>query len=518
MSLESGIEALQNGSDVRGVAMEGVIGERVTLSSERVRLIGLAFVTWLRGQSEGRPINGAAVGRKLRIAIGHDCRLTSPDFAAALQEAFLEAGCDALQCGLSTTPAMLQSTLLDEVAADGAVMVTGSHMPFNNNGLKFFSHGREIDRDELSVILSYTRDPYRPAEVPGQEHVCNLLSLYSLRLRAEVERRLGDFAKDSARPLSCLHVVVDAGNGVGSFFVRRVLEPLGCNTQGSQFLVPDGRFPNHSANPEDYEALRSLSQRVVEQGADIGILFDSDCDRVGFVGNHGRTITRNEFVAMAARLALEEHPGSTIVTDSITSTGLTEFIQKELGGHHCRYQRGYRNVIAEAERLNREGTACWLAAETSGHAAFRENHFSDDGVWFAVKVLERLAHLKREGKEIYSLVEKLPHPESRGEWRLRLLGSDYGRSATETMSGLRQYVAQMPGWEEVNQNYDGLRVVCSNADEQGWFLLRLSLHNAEMPLNVESDLPGGVVAIIAKLKRFFRNVRTIDSTPIYQAQ
>lgn len=498
--------------------MEGVIGEPVTLTAGVCASVARAFATWLRGQSDCRAINGAEQGRHLRVAVGHDCRLTSPELAQALANATREAGCDVMMCGVCSTPAMLASTVMDEVAADGALMVTGSHLPFNRNGLKLFAHGHEVDADELTVILSHTSDPAAPAPQPGVEHVCNMLSHYSSRLRRLAEQQgpsAGEGEGERRGPLSGLRVVVDAANGVGGFFVSRVLRPLGCDTTGSQCLIPDGRFPNHPANPEDYEALRALSQRVVEVGADMGILFDSDCDRVGFVGNHGRSITRNEFVAMASRLALEEHPGSTVVTDSITSTGLTEFIEGALGGHHRRYQRGYRKVIGEAERLNRAGGSCWLAAETSGHAAFRENGFADDGAWFAVKVLLRLCRLKGEGRELYSLVEDLPHPASHGEWRLALTGSDYSSAADAVMRGLAQFVSQMAAWTLDRDNEEGLRVECHDDNEKGWFLLRLSLHSSELVLNAESELSTGVADILATLKRYLLTCRELDLSSLY---
>lgn len=509
--IDQSLLALQNGSDIRGVATDGIIGENVTLTTDKVAKLGAGFALWLHTTfkpTEERP--------RLKIAIGMDARLTGPDFAEALQKSITSVGADALCCGLSTTPAMLFSTLPDGLAIDGAIMLTGSHMSFNRNGMKFFTAGYEVDKFQLNEIIGKASDfKADPNAKHGEVHIFNLLSLYSNSLREKIRADLKDVADDPAKPLIGLKIVVDAGNGSGGFFAKRVLEPLGADTTGSQFLTPDGRFPNHVPNPEDYEAMRSISTAVLLTGADMGVIFDSDVDRVAIVDDEGRAINRNEFVAMAAAITLEEHPGTSIVTDSITSTGLKQFVEDILGGHQCRFQRGYRNVIGEAIRKDEAGEPTWLACETSGHAAFKENHFCDDGAYFATKVVIRLTKLKHEGKKLFSLIDRLPVPTESKEFRLTILNDDFTRTAAKILDGLRQYVAQIDGWEEVNLNHDGLRVMCNGTDEQGWFLFRLSLHSPVMPLNIESDVHGGSRVIIDKLKMFFRTVRSIDSSSLY---
>ena len=395
-------------------------------------------------------------------------------------------------------------------------MITGSHLTFNHNGLKFFHKGSDVSKEELQEIIEAASLKVDDnSQVYGDVHICNLQARYSKILRNKILADLAD-SPNPAQPLEGLKIVVDAGNGAGGFFAKRVLKHLGADISGSQFLMPDGRFPNHSPNPEDYEAMRSLEDAVRNANADLGIIFDSDVDRVAIVDNEGRNYNRNEFVAMASAIVLEEHPNTKIVTDSITSNGLDRFIVNILGGRHCRYQRGYRNVIAEAKRLNENGEECWLAVETSGHAAFRENNFYDDGAYFAIKVVVKLAKLKRQGKSLYSLIENLPVPADAMECRMRVTADDFGRVADDTMSGLRQFVSQVGGWEEVNKNHEGLRVLCSGDKEQGWFLIRRSLHDAVLPLNIESEVQGGAHEIANKLKLYFRNLRNVDSTSLYK--
>lgn len=499
-------QLLQNGSDIRGVATDGIIGEEISLTSDKVAAIGRGFVQWL----------WTKLGKKsLRIAVGMDCRLTNSQFTEALEESITSAGCDMLNCGLSSTPAILVTTVMPEVNADGSIMLTGSHLPFNRNGMKFFFNGSDLSKEEVSEVIVYATSQFTSDLPQGNIHIFNLLQLYSQKLRNKVCNALCDKGFDKAHPLNGLKIVVDAGNGAGAFFANRVLKPLGADISASQFLTPDGWFPNHSPNPEDYEAMRSVTNAVNYSNADLGIIFDADVDRVAFVDNEGHSISRNELVAMASAIVLEEHPNTAIVTDSITSTGLGIFITDILGGKHHRYQRGYRNVINEAKRLNDSSEPCWLAIETSGHAAFRENNFFDDGAYFAIRFVIKLAQLKREGKTLFSLIERLPVPAESLELRLSILDSDFTRIAADILSGLRQYISQIRGWEEVSQNFEGLRVMCNNENERGWFLFRLSLHDPVMPINIESDVKGGTESIISKLKLYFRNVRSIDSSVFY---
>lgn len=153
--------------------------------------------------------------------------------------------------------------------------------------------------------------------------------------------------------------------------------------------------------------MNSIMTKVISSGADFGLIFDTDVDRSAAVDGKGREIARNGIVAMAAALVAEEHPGTTVVTDSITSRQLTDFIENRLGLRHLRFKRGYKNVINKAQELNAEGIDCQLAIETSGHAALKENYFLDDGAYLATKIVIKAAQLRKEGKTLDSVIEDL---------------------------------------------------------------------------------------------------------------
>jgi len=303
---------------------------------------------------------------------------------------------------------------------------------------------------------------------------------------------------------------VDAGNGAGGFYVDKVLKPLGADTTGSQFLEPDGTFPNHVPNPEDKKAMQSICQAVIANKADFGIIFDTDVDRSAAVDFAGNELNRNRLIALISAIVLQEHPGSTIVTDSITSDGLTQFIEQDLKGIHHRFKRGYKNVIDESIRLNQSGQESWLAIETSGHGALKENYFLDDGAYLVSKLLIELAKSKLENKSLPDLIANLKEPEESAEFRIKISVDDFKSQGVRVIEQLQEFASTQTDWKIVPNNYEGLRISCSGAQESGWFLLRLSLHDPVMPLNIESNVKGGVNHIKTRLLAFFQTRESLD--------
>lgn len=482
---------LQNGSDIRGVALDGVKGEEVNLTTQVVKIIAKAFVAWL-----SRRCHNTA----LTLAVGVDSRLSGPMLKQAFIEGAIEAGARVFDFGMASTPAMFMSTVDEELKVDGAVMITASHLPFNRNGLKFFTAQGGLDKPDISVILDLASGMENApvatmSKAKGEVIPIDFMDRYSHSLVDFIRRGAG-----SKTPLQGMKIVVDAGNGAGGFFVDKVLVPLGADTTGSQFLTPDGHFPNHAPNPENKQAMTSVCQAVVAQRAHLGIIFDTDVDRSAIVDNGGHPINRNALIALIAAVILKEHPGSTVVTDSVTSDGLTDFIEQQGGVHH-RFRRGYKNVINEGKRLNSEGQPCWLAIETSGHAALRENHFLDDGAYLVAKLLVEVARLNVEGKKLQDLIETLKQPYESKEIRFHIETDDYRAYGEQVLNHLSSCVAMQPGWKIVKPNYEGMRVACENVEEQGWFLLRQSLHDPVLPLNIESNVPGGVALVEERIMR-----------------
>jgi phosphomannomutase len=490
---------LQNGSDIRGVAS----GAGATLTPEVIRRIGVAFAVWLADRV-GRSTAG------LTVSVGRDSRLSGPVLMSALMDGMSSAGVRVLDFGLASTPAMFMSTVTPGFDCDGAVMLTASHLPPERNGCKFFTALGGLDKADITELLEAAeRQAVTPASGTGGIVPTDFMNVYAAQLVTQIRRGVAH-PEHPDEPLRGLHVVVDAGNGAGGFFVDRVLRPLGADTRGSQFLEPDGRFPNHIPNPEHPDAMASLSHAVLRHGADFGIIFDPDVDRAAAVEATGREINRNRLVALAAAIVLRAHPGTTVVTDSITSDGLSAFIENDLGGIHHRFRRGYRNVINEAIRLNAEGQACWLAIETSGHAALKENHFLDDGAFLVAKLLVELAGARREGRSLTDLIAGLREPAESREFRIPVLVDDFAGLGAEVIDGLHQRAVAEGGWSVVPNTHEGVRVCCRDPGEKGWFLLRLSLHDPVLPLNIESEVEGGVARIGLRLRRFLEGFEGLD--------
>jgi len=496
---------LQNGSDIRGVALEGIPGEEVNLTKEAVRKITSSFVQWL-SSCTGKP------AEHLKISVGRDSRLSGPTLAKAITDILLETGCQVWDYGLSSTPAMYMSTILEKM--DGAIMLTASHLPFNRNGMKFFYREGGLEKEDIRNILvkaEKSGDSHR--EKTGHLYKKNFLKEYSAYLVDYIRRSAKD-SDDYNHPLHGTRILVDAGNGSGGFFASQVLEPLGANTTGSLFLEPDGHFPNHAPNPENSEALKSISEAVRKHHADLGIIFDTDVDRAALIGRDGSSINRNALIALVSAVVLEKYPGTWIVTDSITSDGLTDFIEKELGGHHHRYKRGYRNVINEAIRLNRAGKECHLAIETSGHAALKENYWLDDGAYLVSFILTKMARMRREGKHPEDLISKLKHPLEEKEFRIRIKTEDFAAYGQHVLNDLGKYAETKEGWRVITPNFEGVRIACDPEYGDGWFLLRLSLHDPVLPLNTESNTQGGIRKMIERLKGFLEKYEKLDITKL----
>ena len=181
-------------------------------------------------------------------------------------------------------------------------------MPYNRNGLKFFTVDGGLEKSEVTEVLSLASQSSAMAVSSAAIASLDLIDLYSLHLRRKICAGLCAGMYD--RPLEGMHIVVDAGNGSGGFFATKVLSELGADTTGSQFLEPDGMFPNHIPNPENEAAMQSVCKATLENHADLGVIFDTDVDRAGCVDHSGNEINRNRLVALAACIALEGNEGA----------------------------------------------------------------------------------------------------------------------------------------------------------------------------------------------------------------
>ncbi len=497
--------SLKSGSDVRGTAA----GEGIVLTGEVAGRIGAAFAKTL-ADDKGKNLED------IMIALGRDSRVSGPDLLKATAEGILSTGASVMDFQMCTTPAMYMSTITPGFEPDGAVMITASHHPWNKNGLKFFTNRGGLEGKEVEKLLktAAAMESGEAKNKPGTLLETSFLPVYMDQLSGRIRSGL---RTDDSLPLSGLHVAVDAGNGAGGFYAK-MLENLGADTSGSQFLEPDGMFPNHIPNPENPDAMKSLQKAVLQSNADLGVIFDADCDRAAVVDCDGKEINRNRLIALISAILLNERPGQTIVTDSVTSSGLKTFINQH-GGEHYRFKRGYRNVIDEAIRLNQEGIDCPLAIETSGHAALRENHFLDDGMYLVTVLIVQAMKMKKKGKHLGSLIADLKEPAEAVEIRMNITEPDFRTCGNRIIEKVLDQAGKADGWHLAPDNREGVRISfdLDGQENAGWFLLRLSVHDPVMPLNAESDCKGGIRAMMRQLYDVLKDEQGINSAELAKA-
>lgn len=494
--MKDGLLGLQNTADIRGVALENDF-RAVNMHDEDIRAIARGILKWLTYKT-GNKTN------TLRIAIGMDSRVSGPKIKKLLTEEFAHHCVSIVDCKIATTPAMFMTTIWEDYSCNCGIMITASHLPYYYNGLKIFTANGGTEKSDIKEILTFAQELYDEStqeDCRGSIREKELLEDYSNSLVRKIIKETG-----MSKPLEGLKVIVDAGNGAGGFFAGKVLETLGADTTGSQFLEPDGMFPNHEPNPENKEAMKSISSAVLAQEADLGIIFDTDVDRAAIVTDDGMEINRNNLIAMISEIVLRENPGSVIVTDSITSDGLSEFIAKRGGVHH-RFKRGYRNVINESKRINdEEDRYSALAIETSGHAALAENYFLDDGTYLIAKLLIEAARLHQEGKKLQSLIADLKQPQASVEYRLKITEPDFKAYGEKVLKHFESFARSQEGWAIVEPNYEGVKVNFGS----GWILMRMSLHEPVMPVNIEVDEKHLLETVTLRLKDFVKEQYGLD--------
>lgn len=493
------LQQLQNGSDIRGVASGGKKGEKVVLTPHVAYCIGLAFAESVASRT-------GKAAKDLKIAVGMDCRQSSRSLLESFASGVHGTGASILDCRLTSTPAMFMSCIYPETDCDGACMVTASHMGANRNGFKFFTKAGGFKKEDISALLERAQ-----ALLSGTSEEYDLQSLYASRLCDFIKK--GVQAEDYDHPLTGLKIVVDAGNGNGGFFAYKVLAPLGADISGSQFLDPDGRFPNHDPNPEENKAMRAICDATLNAKANLGLIFDTDVDRMSAVFSDGTPVSRDACIALLASIVSPGHEGATIVTDSVTSDRLTDFLENRLKMKHYPYMRGYQNVINKCRELNDSGIDCPLAMETSGHGCLKENHFLDDGAYLAVKIIIALARAHREGKRMASLLDGFSMDFSAREVRFKILDADFADYGKEVLEDFRKR-AEKSGYE-LPHTHEGVRVRFEEGKlgkrfTGGWVHLRASLHDPVMVLNMEGKTETDLYLLTLQMKNLMEDFWKLD--------
>lgn len=420
--------------------IRGLVGE--DLNDETVELLGRGIGTYLAGKGIGT------------ISLGRDVRLSSEGYRDALARGLRSTGRHVLDIGVVTTPMLYYSLFSLDVG--GGVMITGSHNPSDFNGFKVAAgrstiHGEEI-REVRRIIESgdFTRGDGAMEEASVTDAYCDEL----------VERTPMGERK--------VRVVVDAGNGVAGPTSPTILRRLGCEVT-ELYCEPDGRFPNHHPDPTLPECLKDLQSKVLETGADVGIGFDGDGDRIGVVDEKGRVIWLDTLLILYARDLLSRLPGSRIIFDVKCSHLLGDEIKKA-GGVPVMWKTGHSLI---KKKMKEEKSP--LAGEMSGHICFADNYYGYDDATFAACRLVQI--LSRADKHLSELLSDIPVTATTPEIRVECPDD----RKFEIVDEMKRYFDGRYRMIDI----DGVRIVF----DDGWGLIRPSNTQPVLVLRFEADTP-----------------------------
>ncbi len=360
--------------DIRGVVAS-------TLSANVVREIG-------------RAIGSEALARgEKTVLLGRDGRLSGQTLCEALSQGIVSTGCDVVVIGQVPTPVLYYAT--HELVHHSGVMITGSHNPPEYNGLKIVIAGETLAEKGIAALKTrIDEDRLMSAQIPGRYKHMDLNARYLNRITSDIHVQ---------RPMK---VVVDCGNGVAGELAPRLLRALGCEVV-ELFCDVDGHFPNHHPDPAKPENLSDLILAVEASGAEIGLAFDGDGDRLGVVTPKGQVIWPDRLLMLYAKDVLQRQPGAEIIYDIKSSRQVAKLVEA-LGGKATMSQTGHSRMKA---KLKQSGSP--LGGEMSGHIFFKERWYGfDDALYCAGRLLEILALDDRDADTLFaSLPDSYNTPE-----------------------------------------------------------------------------------------------------------
>ena len=432
--------------DIRGIVDQD-------LTPEIVEVLGRAFGTYFRRHG------------KRAVALGHDCRLSSPAYAAALAKGLQSTGCDVSDLGTVPTPLLYFAIFYKKYEA--GVMITGSHNPPEYNGFKMMCGEETLYGETIQEIRRLIEAGDFIRKKAGTKSDYDLVSEYQDYVLGLIKLR---------RPLK---IVVDAGNGTGGVVAVPIFRKLGCQVV-ELYCEMDGRFPHHHPDPTLPDAMSDLIRTVKETRADLGIALDGDADRIGVVDDTGRLIWGDQLMIIFSRDVLAAHPGATIISEVKATKLLYDEIAR-LGGRPIMWKTGHsliKKKIKEEHAL--------LAGEMSGHIFFADRWFGfDDAIYAATRLLEIAA---KSEQKVSAMLAGLPAMVSTPEIRVYVSDEVKFRIVDEVKAELS---AKYPVID-----IDGVRAIYP----KGWALVRASNTQAVLVLRFEAETKEDLEAIQAEVK------------------
>jgi phosphomannomutase/phosphoglucomutase len=422
----------------RAYDIRGVVGE--TLSTETAYWVGRAVGSQSIAQGESN------------VSVGRDGRLSGPELVQHLIQGLHDAGCHVSDVGLVPTPALYYAA--NVLAGKTGVMLTGSHNPKDYNGFKIVIAGDTLANEQITALHDRIKSNSLPA-AKGSVIQVNILDRYFKQIKDDIVL---------ARKLK---VVVDCGNGAAGVIAPQLIEALGCEVI-SLFAEVDGNFPNHHPDPGKLENLQDLIDKVRETGADLGLAFDGDGDRVGVVTNKGNVVYPDRLLMLFALDVLKRNPGADIIFDVKCTRRLTPLISQH-GGRPVMWKTGHSLIKKEMKR-----SGALLAGEMSGHIFFKERWFGfDDGIYSAARLLEILS---QEPQSADDLFEAFPNDISTPEINIKV--------TDVTKFSIIKALEKDAQWGDARlTSIDGVRVDYP----KGWGLVRASNTTPVLVLRFEAE-------------------------------
>ncbi len=438
-------------SSLREYDIRGIIGQ--TLSADDAYAIGRTF--------------GTVVSRAggTNVAVGRDGRLSSPELEAALIKGLVESGMQVISVGEGPTPMLYYAAYTHP--AYGAVMVTGSHNPPNYNGFKFVLNKKPFFGAQIAElgVMAAAGDVVPVAK--GSVETRDVSDAYVARL-------LKDW--DGERKLK---VIWDNGNGAAGDVLMKLVAKLPGTHKVLNGKI-DGTFPAHHPDPTVPKNLEQLITAVRKEGADVGVAFDGDADRIGLVDNEGNILFGDQFLILMARDVLREHPGATIIADVKASQVLFDEIERA-GGTPMMWKTGHSLIKAKMAE-----TSAPLAGEMSGHIFYNDKWYGfDDALYAAVRVLGVIA---RSDESVAAFRASLPMVVNTPEIR-------FDCPEERKFAVVEEVAARLKASGDKVSDTDGVRVMTAD----GWWLLRASNTQAVLVARAESKTAEGLSRLKSEL-------------------
>jgi len=450
--------------DIRGVA----VGDDAQLTPALAELVGKALGTYLPKHFETE-----------HMFVGSDNRLSSPDLKAAMIRGLASTGMNVTDIGEVMTPTVyFASASYDGVGA--GVMITGSHLTTEYNGIKMAYGKLALAGEQIQELLRMIQaDDFATGEGTVDEDMDMINKHMAV---------IGDKVGKLERPLK---VVLDAGNGLSGSYVPAVLAQIGAEVE-CLYCEPDGSFPNHLPNPEDPEMTVELEKKVIEIGADVGLAFDGDSDRCGFIDNNGHHIAADRLLALLARDLLSRHPGSKIVFDVKASQALPEEIRK-YGGEPVMWKSGHSLM---KQKMNEIGSP--LGGEVSGHMFMGEEYYGFDDA--PLVALRSLAIFAKSDKTVAEMFEEIP----------KLIATQ--EIILSTPDEVKFQIIDEVS-ETLSEDYEVITVDGARASfSDGWGLVRASNTQPAITLRFEARTNAQIVEYMNKFRPLLAAHEEIDLT------